>query len=195
MKAVEHFRTITRHKKLVMQYCFMAGMYKQGLLHDLSKYSPTEFLMGAKYFQGNRSPNNAEKEAKGYSSSWLHHKGRNKHHFEYWIDYSGKPDVILCGMKMPLKYVIEMFFDRIAACRTYQKDKYTDNSPFVYYEKSKAYHIMHPESQALLEELLITLSKDGEAKAIDLATKIFKADNAKHRKAFFSITKHKSDYL
>ena len=57
-----HFKTITRHKLLVMKYCFRIGLYKQGLLHDLSKYSPTEFLVGCKYYQGTRSPNNAERE-------------------------------------------------------------------------------------------------------------------------------------
>ena len=88
-----HFKTITRHKLLVMHYCFRAGMYKQGLLHDLSKYAPVEFLVGCKYYQGDRSPNNAEREDTGISKSWLHHKGRNKHHFEYWVDYAGEMSI------------------------------------------------------------------------------------------------------
>lgn len=87
-KVIGHFTTITRHKILVMKECFKIGLYKQGLTHDLSKYSPTEFLVGCKYYQGNRSPNNAEREETGVSKAWLHHKGRNRHHFEYWIDYS-----------------------------------------------------------------------------------------------------------
>ena len=117
MHIKEHFQTITYHRRLVRQSCFRVGLYWQGLTHDLSKYSLTEFLVGAKYFQGDCSPNNAEKEEKGYSSSWLHHKGRNKHHFEYWIDYSmpGSKGPLLIGMKMPLRYVVEMFMDRIAA--------------------------------------------------------------------------------
>ena len=88
MKWLNHFKTITHHKKLVMEHCFKVGLYYQGITHDLSKFSPVEFLAGARYFQGNRSPNEAERAAKGYSSAWLHHKGRNKHHLEYWIDYS-----------------------------------------------------------------------------------------------------------
>ena len=98
MNAWGHFKTITSHKFLVMKYCFKVGLYKQGFLHDLSKYSPTEFMVGAKYYQGTRSPNNAEREATGVSTSWLHHKGRNKHHFEYWVDYgigAGKEDVFI----------------------------------------------------------------------------------------------------
>lgn len=84
----KHFKTITYHKILVMQGCFKIGLYKQGILHDLSKYSPSEFWVGVKYYQGTQSPNNAEREALGYSSAWLHHKGRNRHHYEYWLDYT-----------------------------------------------------------------------------------------------------------
>ena len=78
-----HLRTINHHKSLVMQMCFRVGLYKQGLLHDLSKYSPVEFIPGVIYFQGNRSPINREKELHRISRGWLHHKGRNKHHIEY----------------------------------------------------------------------------------------------------------------
>lgn len=99
-----HFKTITEHKMLVMEHCFKLGLYRQGLMHDMSKYMPVEFLVGAKYYQGNRSPNNAEREEKGYSASWLHHKGRNKHHFEYWIDYQlDDKDHAMGGMRMPKK--------------------------------------------------------------------------------------------
>ena len=164
MKIKEHFQTITYHRKLVREGCFKVGLYWQGLTHDLSKFSPTEFLVGAKYYQGDRSPNNAEKEAKGYSSSWLHHKGRNKHHFEYWMDYTmpGTSDKLLEGVKMPVRYVVEMFMDRIAACKVYQKDAYTDASALAYHERSKRVkEIMHPETIALIEKLLIMLAEEG----------------------------------
>ena len=81
-----HLKTITHHRHLVMRGCFRVGLYRRGLLHDLSKYSPEEFWAGVKYYQGSRSPNTAEREDKGYSAAWMHHKGRNKHHFEYWTD-------------------------------------------------------------------------------------------------------------
>lgn len=161
--AWQHFLTITHHKRLVAQGCFQVGLYKQGLLHDLSKYSPTEFRVGARYFQGDRSPNNAEREDIGYSSAWLHHKGRNKHHYEYWIDYSAKE--IKGGMapaKMPEKYVVEMLMDRIAACKTYHKDTYTDRDALDYFNKGKEHAMMHPETKALLEKLLTMLAEKGE---------------------------------
>lgn len=169
-KAFKHFCTITNHKILVMKACFKVGLYWQGIMHDMSKYSPSEFLVGCKYYQGTRSPNNAEREEKGYSSAWLHHKGRNKHHLEYWIDYGipqkGQASIekgSMIGMKMPLKYVVEMFLDRIAASKNYQKDKYTDLSPLAYYEQGKAYHMMHPDTERMLEYLLHMLARSGEA--------------------------------
>ncbi len=90
MKAWQHLRTILHHKKMVREGCFRVGLYRQGIMHDWSKYTPVEFLVGAKYYQGDKSPNNIERQEKGYSGAWLHHKGRNKHHLEYWIDYSMK---------------------------------------------------------------------------------------------------------
>lgn len=164
MKALEHFRTITKHKIIVMKECFRVGLYRQGLLHDLSKYSWTEFRVGCRYYQGTRSPNNAEREEKGYSSAWLHHKGRNKHHYEYWIDYSLDGKKILAGMKMPVNYVVEMFLDRIAASKVYKGSRYKDTDPLEYYMNGKAGDLMHPETRALLERLLRMLAEQGEDK-------------------------------
>lgn len=162
MKAWEHFKTITHHRHLVMKGCFAVGLYKQGLLHDLSKYSFVEFRVGAKYYQGDKSPNNAEREANGVSMAWLHHKGRNKHHFEYWIDYALDGKSGMAGMRMPVNYVVEMYCDRVAACKTYQKDAYTDRSALEYYNKGKAKYLMHPDTAALLEDMLTHLANEGE---------------------------------
>lgn len=169
MNAWKHLRTINRHKKLVMQGCFAVGLYRQGLLHDLSKYTPTEFLIGCRYYQGTMSPNNAERADRGYSSAWLHHKGRNKHHLEYWIDYGvpGEKDgkIIhksMCGMKMPLRYAVEMYIDRVAASKNYQGTAYTDRSALDYYLRGRAYQVLHEDTRALLELLLYMTAARGE---------------------------------
>lgn len=159
---VEHFKTITHHRHLVRKHCFAVGLYWQGLTHDLSKYSPVEFLVGARYYQGNRSPNNAEREEKGYSSAWLHHKGRNKHHLEYWIDYSLDEGAPMAGMEMPVKYVVEMFCDRVAASKTYNKEQYTDADAYNYYMKSRGHYLIHPKTAELLEQMLVMLRDEGE---------------------------------
>ena len=163
MKAWQHFKTITTHKMWVMRYCFKIGLYWQGLTHDLSKYSPTEFLVGMKYYQGDRSPNNAEREDTGMSKSWMHHKGRNKHHFEYWTDYSPITKR-MSPVKMPLRYVVEMFCDRVGACKTYKGKAYTSSDPYDYFMRGNAKNVMHPETAALLEKLLVMLRDDGEKK-------------------------------
>ena len=159
-----HFKTITSHKLLVMKYCFRIGLYRQGLLHDMSKYAPTEFLKGARYYQGTRSPNNAEREDTGLSVSWLHHKGRNKHHFEYWVDYGIGAEHVLAGMPMPRKYIAEMIMDRISASRIYHPDNYTDASPLEYYEMGKdRLWFIHEDTKEQLEYLLRMLAVKGEA--------------------------------
>ena len=164
IKAWEHWKTITHHKNMVRAGCFKVGLYRQGIMHDWSKYTPTEFLVGCKYYQGNMSPNNAERADKGYSTAWLHHKGRNKHHLEYWIDYSAsdKGHGGMTGMKMPLKYVVEMFIDRMSASKNYQKENYTDRSALTYYEKGKGHYMMHKDTEAMLVYLLTMLAVKGE---------------------------------
>lgn len=161
--AIGHFKTITKHRHKVIVHCFKAGIFFQGCLHDLSKYSPTEFMAGIKFYQGNRSPNEGEREKYGYSKAWMHHKGRNKHHFEYWTDYNTVTKKIE-PVKMPLNYVIEMFCDRVAACKIYMKENYTEKAPLEYFMKSKHRRIIHQETSETLEKFLIMLSEEGEDK-------------------------------
>lgn len=158
----EHFHTVNTHKKLVAEAMFKVGLYKQGILHDLSKYSPSEFIIGAKYYQGTRSPNDAEREDKGYTTSWLHHKGRNKHHLEYWIDYSADKSKGIVGMPMPKQYVIEMFCDRIAASKVYNGENYTDDMPLNYYMRGRAGKLLHDDTKKTLEFYLNMLAEKGE---------------------------------
>ena len=164
INGIRHFVTITRHKNMVMKNCFKVGLYKQGLLHDLSKYSWEEFRIGVKYYQGTRSPNAAEKDVLGYSTAWLHHKGRNKHHYEYWIDFAPDKSKGLVGNRMPLKYVAEMVMDRIAASRVYKGKNYNDGAALEYYLKSSDSMFIHPETRELLEKLLRMLKDEGEEK-------------------------------
>ena len=161
-----HLHTINRHKMLVTRMCFQVGLYRQGLLHDLSKYHPREFIPGVRYFQGNRSPITQEKELNGCSEGWLHHKGRNPHHFEYWIDYifhkGHKDDKQLVGMKMSKKYVAEMVIDRICASKNYQGDAYADDSALIYYMRGRDIMLIHEESDYLARYLLTLLAEKGE---------------------------------
>ena len=160
-KIVGHFMTITTHKLMVMKECFKIGLYKQGLLHDMSKYGPAEFLQGCKYYQGTRSPNGAERDEKGYSTAWMHHKGRNRHHYEYWTDLN-KETRRYESVPMPRKYLVEMVMDRRAASMIYKGKKYTPDAPYQYFIRSAERDWMHAQTKQELDFLLTMLRDQGE---------------------------------
>lgn len=157
----KHLKTITKHRTLVMIHCFKIGLYWQGLTHDLSKYSPTEFMAGARYYQGIKSPNVAEREDKGYSTAWIHHKGRNRHHMEYWTDLKVGTRTYV-PIPMPPQYLAEMCMDRMAACKTYRGKAYTDSSAIDYLNMSREAVLMHPETMRKLTYILELLRDKGE---------------------------------
>ncbi len=162
----KHLKTITKHRTLVMIHCFKIGLYWQGLTHDLSKYSPTEFLAGVKYYQGIKSPNVAEREDKGYSTAWIHHKGRNRHHMEYWTDLKVGTRTYV-PIPMPPRYLAEMVMDRMAACKTYRGKDYHDGSAIDYLNMSREAVLMHPETLEKLTYILELLRDKGEAETFD----------------------------
>ena len=161
MKVWRHFCTITKHKILVMRDCFKVGLIWQGLTHDLSKYSITEFWTGARLYQGDRSPNAAERELKGYSEAWMHHKGRNRHHYEYWTDMNMTTGVYE-SVPMPRKYLVEMVMDRIAACKVYRGKDYDDGAALEYFMRSFERSLMHDDTKRELEYILKMLQNEGE---------------------------------
>ena len=161
MKFINHFKTITKHKYVVFRHCIRAGIWWQGLWHDMSKYSPTEFLMGGKYYTGEKSPTEYERRDIGYSLAWMHHKGRNRHHYEYWTDYN--PDTKkIEPVKMPIRFLKEMFCDRVSASKVYLGDKYTDSHPAGYFLNGSAKDKMHPDTAELLGKWLVMLRDEGE---------------------------------
>jgi hypothetical protein len=147
------------------KYCFKFGLYKQGILHDLSKFTPTEFWTSVRYYQGNRSPINAEKDDKGYSEAWMHHYHRNKHHWMYWVDFDNEQNLI--AYKIPYKYVIEAIADWIAAGIVYEKDKFTWSEPYEFYKKytridnETSERIFHFQTRQLWDTILVDLKVCG----------------------------------
>ena len=164
-----HLKTVCQHRNQVLKHCIKAGIPWRGLTHDLSKFTPAEFIPGVRYYQGNRSPNEREREVEGSSKAWMHHKGRNRHHFEYWTDLKRVPvgdhsELTWTPFPMPTRYVVEMFCDRIAASKVYLKDAYSDASPLQYFRREVGAqpNLMAPETYALLETLLVMLAEQGE---------------------------------
>ncbi len=174
ISAYRHFRTITRHRHMVIIHCARCGIFFQGLGHDLSKYLPIEFVPGAKYYQGTRSPNEMERETNGFSRAWMHHKGHNKHHFEYWTDYNCVTKQVE-PVPMDENYIIEMFCDRIAASKVYNGKKYTDRDTLNYFLRGRGRHLMHAQTAAKLEFLLDMLAEKGEKATFDFVRSVHKS--------------------
>ena len=173
-KAFKHFKTITKHRHLVMKGCFKCGIPWQGLKHDLSKYSPTEFFAGCRYYTGTRSPNEGERREKGYSAAWLHHKGRNRHHFEYWNDVDLQSRMY-APVQMPYRYLAEMVCDRVAASKVYKGKDYTSSSALEYFRTGHGREQMHPKTAAELERLLAMIADKGEDAAFAYIKKKLKS--------------------
>ena len=152
-----HLKTILKHKKYVFFYMRHLGYGWQGFMHDMSKFSPVEFFEGVKYWTGYRSPILVAKEKNGISYAWLHHRGRNKHHYEYWIDKLDNGGV---PQKMPFKYVIEMVCDWLAAGKSYENEK---GNIFlkeeVWWKEKKKTAKIHPDTVKLIDRIFWNLNQ------------------------------------
>lgn len=162
MNIIKHFITITKHKWLVLILCIKAGIPWRGIVHDLSKYSPTEFIESVKYYQGDHSPITKCKKENGYSKAWLHHKGRNKHHYEYWYDREAPDQTPM----IPYQYTVEMICDGLAAGIVYNGKKWTNDLQLKYWNNRKQYAKINPRISNLLTEVYTQISKQGIDKTI-----------------------------
>lgn len=150
-----HLKTVLTHKRWVFYYASRLGYTWRGLVHDLSKFSPTEFFESVRYWTGKRSPINTAKETVGISYAWLHHRGRNKHHYEYWIDVVGGKEKL---HKIPFKYVVEMVCDWLGACRAYEgnaEDIFVRE--YKWWEKNSRVAKIHNETKQLIHKILWNL--------------------------------------
>lgn len=148
----KHFKKICVHKYWVFYYCFKAGIPLQGLVHDLSKFSPTEFWESVRYYQGTSSSINTCKKENGWSTAWFHHKGRNTHHYEYWIDNfdnGGMP------IEMPMKYKKEMLCDYLGAGKAYYGKEFSYQKELKWWNDKKSKPIlMHPNDMAFIDKYI-----------------------------------------
>lgn len=159
-KIWKHFCLVNRHRWYVFKLSIKAGIPFRGLVHDLSKFSPTEFCESVKYYNGVRSPLHVCREINGYSMSWLHHKGRNKHHFEYWEDMDKNERI---RVFMPYKYIVEAVCDKIAAGMAYCGKKWTQKEPFEYWTniEKPGPVVKHPGSVKFMDIVLKKIYDEG----------------------------------
>ena len=158
----KHLHTVNKHRFYVFKLSLKAGIPVRGLLHDLSKYSPTEFWEGVKYYNGKRSPISVCKQENGYSEAWLHHKGRNKHHFEYWIDLQAENKTPI----IPYKYAVEMICDTLAASLVYNGKEWKRDTPLNYFNKRKDKEYINLGIQKFLLTVYEQIANDGIDKVV-----------------------------
>ena len=153
---LRHLNTINKHRWLIFVLSIRAGVPWRGLTHDLSKYSPTEFWEGVKYFQGYRSPILACLEDNGYSEARVHHLGRNKHHPQYWYDeFSPVKEPVI-----PYKYVAEMICDQISASKTYHGKNWTPSCIIEYWDRVEERVHLNPKIKNMLTEIYQRIEKE-----------------------------------
>lgn len=158
MKFFRHLHTINKHRFTVFKLCCKVGIPFRGLVHDLSKYSFEEFFESVKYYtDGNYSPIINAKKDKGYSRAWLHHKGRNKHHLEYWVDPKAKEYAAV----VPYKYIAEMACDKMAASIIYNGKNWTQSDEYDYWLKEKEKTILNPKVERFFDELFKQVKENG----------------------------------
>lgn len=153
---ISHIKTVMTHKYWVFFYCSKCGLMWRGIKHDLSKFSPIEFSESVKYYSGIRSPIDACKEDKGYSNAWQHHKGRNRHHYEYWIDIGENGAT---PIQMPIKDAMELICDYLAAGRTYMGKSFSYAAEFDWWDRIKRPTIkhMHPQTKYFIDLALFRM--------------------------------------
>lgn len=155
-----HLKTVLLHKKYVCYYCFLCGLYYQGIVHDLSKLSPVEFFESAMYYDGKVSPINRCKEVNEYSLAWLHHRGRNKHHWEYWYD---RFEMGGHACKIPWKYLLEMICDFLGAGVAYSGsiDKFSMENEYKWWLEKRNLAKLHPDTKKVIDIMMDKMLKDG----------------------------------
>ena len=160
--AIKHIILVSKHKWLVFKFCCKIGMPIRGLRHDLSKFTPVEFFESIKYYNGKMSPIKLCKQDKGYSLSWLHHKGRNKHHDSYWVDLSAPQ----AAPVIPYKFVAEMLCDKLSASITYSGKDWTNSSEYDYWQIEKTKIILNPKVEKFLTAVITEIKDEGIDKVL-----------------------------
>ena len=153
---------VIRHKHEVFKLCCKCGLVYRGIVHDFSKFSPVEFFEGVKYYKKIGSPISKCREQNGYSLSWLHHKGRNKHHVEYWYDTENKEQ-----MNIPYKYAVECICDKIAASKCYNRKNYTNSKPLEHWLKFGCLFPINNKMSTFFTTVFKDLEEKGEKEVIN----------------------------
>lgn len=150
-KYINYLKYVLIHKYHVMTECFSEGLYWQGIMHDMSKFLPSELIPYVNRFYGNDIEKKESKE--DFDFAWLLHQKRNPHHWQFWILLKDE-----CKTKifpMPKKYIEEMICDWIGSGKAQgfkspKDDKYFETRNW--YNKNKDKMRLHAETRFVIED-------------------------------------------
>lgn len=169
-KYLNHLKKVVVHKWYVGVACFQAGLYWQGITHDLSKLSLEEFIPYALHYDDSRSPVDVMREEYGYCEAWQHHKGHNPHHWEYWLDFDNGE---VTPLKMPYKYATELICDWIGAGKVYNKANWSDSEPYNYWKVRNHKFIMHADTYRYIETMTYSIKMRGIKETLKISKDIY----------------------
>ena len=160
MKYIKYLDYLLRHKYYVMKECFSEGLYWRGLMHDMSKFLPSELFPYANHFTSDikedgddyKSVDTGDKE---FDFAWLSHQKKNKHHWQWWILLGDEGGLIAMEMEEP--YLIEMICDWQGAGKAQGKvspkdDKYLETRNWYANHKNKMQ--LNEKTRSKIEEII-----------------------------------------
>ena len=148
MKFFKHLWVVIKHKHNVTKYASKLGIFWTGLFHDMTKFTPTEFGLSVKYFHGKKSPTIIERaDNDNFSYLCVAHTGRNKHHWQYWVDYTRYEMVV---NRIPYKHSLEYVADVLSASKVYNPKDFTFMVAYNYFKEHSKTYLMHPATKEFI---------------------------------------------
>lgn len=137
---------VLRHKWYVFLESCKLGIPLRGILHDLSKFKPSQWFPYVNYFCASDAAKPKAKEAFEYAC--LEHYHLNPHHWQYWILRKDNGETKI--LPMSDQYRREMLADWRGAGRA--KNGYNDSREW--YLKNKDKMLLHQETRDWVEKQL-----------------------------------------
>ena len=164
MKYLKYLKYLIKHKWYVMLECFNEGLFWKGIIHDWSKFLPSEFFPYVNYFYGKKSKGHIPNEGyykptktddDKFDFAWLLHQKRNRHHWQFWLlpEDNGGTKIL----EIPYPYLKEMICDWIGAGKAQgylspPGDRYFETN--IWYNKNKDKITLHPRARLRAEKIL-----------------------------------------
>lgn len=148
-KHIDYFKYLLKHKYWVAHMLFQRKLFIQGIMHDMSKFKPREFIKYAEHLSTNKKLDIKE--------TWVNHIHVNKHHWQYWVLLSDEGN--MQALEMPENYVIEMIADWYSTTICEKGFDRLQENVFRWYMERKDKLFLHQKTRQFLEENIIIVAE------------------------------------